>query len=379
MNRFLKSFFFFAVLLSFTFSSCTVGLGEAVDLEAPKITLTYPVIKPGTITYIPRSIELMGTCTDNKKVKAVLVRYSYTLNGTEHSKEENAVIDGEKWSLTISVAYDIDLQVEITASDEGGNTSENSVVSFMACVDAENPEVTEIAVKKNGQQTTLKEKSELAAVIESESASKDDLQNEEFSIIASLVDNNGVKSSRLTIFDGDKAILEDLPPDNEGSDNYNQYKPVWTIKASDLEAVDSSYKKGRHYFVPAVSVEDDAGNGKNKECVTYGNYLAWESSTDKPKISFPLASGENKMNIGKGTKIPVVIFDDDGINEVLYSLVPASEYKGSAEATYRENSSLFSKIENISGRDYNFTLNDVSSLGNYFLTVVVKYKKQITG
>lgn len=62
MNKRFSKFIFFLMLLSgFIFFSCEVGLGEAVDTEAPKITIDYLNQRQsfGTALFLPEHVQMI--------------------------------------------------------------------------------------------------------------------------------------------------------------------------------------------------------------------------------------------------------------------------------------------------------------------------------
>ena len=59
----------FLMLLSLFLCTCTTGLGEEIDLEAPEITIT----SPKKNSYQKLHIEFKGTCSDNKGVTNVTI------------------------------------------------------------------------------------------------------------------------------------------------------------------------------------------------------------------------------------------------------------------------------------------------------------------
>ena len=58
-----------SLLFLLTFSACEVGLGEAVDTEAPKLTIDYPEAK----AIVRDGFVLAGTCSDDIAVTKVVV------------------------------------------------------------------------------------------------------------------------------------------------------------------------------------------------------------------------------------------------------------------------------------------------------------------
>ena len=115
INRFAITFLFAAALFSTT--SCTVGLGEAVDLEAPVVE----VITPEPTSSVPKEFTVSGTVKDNIGVTKLEVAVTETeqkflwengewkyLNNNEWLPYENATYSGDalsfEWSISLSVA-----------------------------------------------------------------------------------------------------------------------------------------------------------------------------------------------------------------------------------------------------------------------------------
>ena len=59
----------FLMLLSLFLCTCTTGLGEEIDLEAPEITITSP--KKNSFQKLTFTFE--GTCYDNKGVTDIVI------------------------------------------------------------------------------------------------------------------------------------------------------------------------------------------------------------------------------------------------------------------------------------------------------------------
>ena len=68
-----KSFKLFSVLVAafFIFSSCQIGLGNAIDLEAPEVFLT----SHKDSDYVGQNFRLAGTASDNEKVKKLSIDF----------------------------------------------------------------------------------------------------------------------------------------------------------------------------------------------------------------------------------------------------------------------------------------------------------------
>ena len=64
-----KVFLPLLTVLFLTLTGCEVGMGEALDLEAPELTIS----SPGKFTYQPLEFDLKGTCKDNIGVNSVTI------------------------------------------------------------------------------------------------------------------------------------------------------------------------------------------------------------------------------------------------------------------------------------------------------------------
>ncbi len=90
------------------FVSCgEVGLGASIDVEAPKISITYP---PAS-SVVRDSFVLAGTCSDDKSVSKIIVNIFSTGNGSTEAVEnyvvpEPTIKDGKKWQVTLNEAVE---------------------------------------------------------------------------------------------------------------------------------------------------------------------------------------------------------------------------------------------------------------------------------
>lgn len=91
------------ISLSVFFFGCEIGLGSAIDVEAPLIKIEYPpeaAIARGNLC-------VKGSCSDDQKVTAV---YVYLENSTTNERTEKilANLDDESWSATFDTTKLID-------------------------------------------------------------------------------------------------------------------------------------------------------------------------------------------------------------------------------------------------------------------------------
>lgn len=160
-----KVFKLFSALVAtfLIFSSCQIGLGPAIDLEAPVVELT----SHKDSDYVGQSFRLAGTVYDNEKVKSVTIDFEeadihYRLeNGVWKKKtsyvdwvvlsdEYSSYLLNDKtvyWSVWVStsdskVGMGSTYNFTIIAEDEIGNSGKTSKLEGSLVVDENIPEVS---------------------------------------------------------------------------------------------------------------------------------------------------------------------------------------------------------------------------------------------
>lgn len=106
-KNFAKSLILSSIILS-AFSilfSCSVGLGESVDTEVPKVEITYPPASRAVRDWF----LLAGTCSDDKGVDSITV-------SAENISTNKTIVIG-----TVSPAKDGSWSIRINEKDENGN------------------------------------------------------------------------------------------------------------------------------------------------------------------------------------------------------------------------------------------------------------------
>lgn len=143
MKRFFKTAISSLITLSalFFFSTCEVGLGEAVDNEAPTVSVT----GPDKASIHKGAVIITGTCDDDKGVGAVRVVLRNTSTGLSYSysatieSEAKSAVSGYDWTLTVNEpdeengTYplpDGKYVADVTSVDINGRTSGTSSTQF---------------------------------------------------------------------------------------------------------------------------------------------------------------------------------------------------------------------------------------------------------
>lgn len=155
INKVLSIFLFCGIV----FTSCEIGLGKAVDMEAPEITIIYPESYAST----PKDILIKGYASDNESIKLLTIsieelglKYQwdgswkkYKGSGLIPLNESEVISNGDKkkleWNITLNIEnavsgtqYTLYSQVE----DEYGNTSSKSKDERSFTCDIEEPVVS---------------------------------------------------------------------------------------------------------------------------------------------------------------------------------------------------------------------------------------------
>ena len=93
----LASLFLLTIGIGFI-ASCTVGLGDSVDIEAPKISISYP---PAAST-VRGAFMLAGDCSDDKGMKSVVVTVAVDGEETERSYTADLLNGNANWSVKLN-------------------------------------------------------------------------------------------------------------------------------------------------------------------------------------------------------------------------------------------------------------------------------------
>ena len=162
----------FLFVFSLVFTSCEVGMGKAVDLEAPYLTIT----SPEKFSYQPLVFSLKGKCTDNVRVKEVRIT-----NKESGKLYGYASITDDEWQFDLTLAKEEEGEITFLCSayDDFGNCSTKSSRNITLLVDEHAPEGSGWYVERGiHKPTNLKDKEYLENLDYTLSVNKDVPQNE---------------------------------------------------------------------------------------------------------------------------------------------------------------------------------------------------------
>ena len=351
MKRLLSFFIFISILMFSCDQSVNMllGVGQALDSESPKISITSP--ENGIYTN-KSNITITGKCSDN--VGVTKIRGEASINGVTSVVTEEinlrAVRDGS-WEITFDAdkldsvlnlwRSGLKVTFTFTCYDAAGNTV---VEHLFLYVDVELPTVI---INRPEVRFTENEKIEYENNPESFKTEYDinkfekvnSFVNKEFTIKGYVDDDYSVKSTYINIYNATKKkqiavtpiIFKDgtyITGGNGGSDENDGVignSQSWEFK---LDSTLICPTEG--WCAIEVVTEDEAGNEKKQFVDKYWMYV--NQAADIPRNNFTSFSPGFKLNAGN--VIAGNGFDDDGMKEVWIKIVPESE--ANADIPYTE-------------------------------------------
>ena len=369
------SFKLFSVLVVafLIFSSCQIGLGNAIDLEAPEVFLT----SHKDSDYVGQNFRLAGTASDNEKVKKLSIDFdeadihfvlengvwkkktSYTADWVTISADESmATVDGKtvNWAVDVSTeeaksGIDSTYIFTIVVEDFVGNSGKNSKLEGSLIVDENIPEIsikTPELFKTNTDLTAEYEKLQLqdgnvlsqllngTLVLEGRQDSAASFKEFRIEFDNGIVDSKTVDSTNFDIPIGSvttENISAAYPFERSaiyysktltvGKDNITDLR-TWKINVAPSDWISAEKNPelatGKHK-IRVVATGISSSNTWQRKVL---GYFVWYPEADKPWIT--LYSGSNSLETVSSnqtypsTKIFGLVQDDDGIANLTYSL-----------------------------------------------------------
>ena len=373
--KFFKSLSILSVLACTFFAvSCEVGMGSAVDLEAPVLTIT----SPEKFSYQQLTFTITGTCTDNVKVERVAITDKET--GYFFG---NAVIEGENWSIDLELTPEQEGEVTFLceAIDAKRNSSTHSARSITLLVDQNAPVAKSWYVDRgNAIQTQLETQEFLQSLDFNLSRNKNYPQNEEFTLYGSFYDAMGIDTITVRLYEDNNLIIEKTKVVTEGAANYvgegkSIYSPEFYFTHNELKNKKASLNSGKHYLrVEYYAKDNDDPVHYNEHTVDTEKYILWYPESDYPGVQ-QITVENGKIRASVGSSIPVDFFDDDGLLEVYCAL--KNSISGTPE-TYVETLKSNLASGNKSAFQNPDEANGESVVSEVFASSITDYPKTIT-
>ena len=377
----------FSFVILFSFISCQIGLGEAIDLQPPKVQLT----SHNDNDSVAQTFTLKGTASDNYGVESIYINFEDSAmyfkyqngqwlkktgnKGWESFKEAKSVYKDAKIFWEIPVDYnegnknDTNLFFSIEATDKIGNSGKDSKIECAVIVDENKPIASII-------------KPELQTNFETVTTNKNNFKLKDGNVISQLLNGNIVLEGRLDgsasfrqllieldngqssgeinttdINIDDKINAKDLAisyPIGPASTPYYEKLLVptttddlrsWRITVPQNDFITGDLTSGRH-IIRVVATSISKSNAWERKVL---GFFILDPEADTPWIS-PYIGADSDTNVEEvkiypKSKISGMVQDDDGIDSLKYSLYKKDE---AGTGVYSIYESIQDKILNLS-------------------------------
>lgn len=334
-----------AFISLFWISSCDIGLGEVVDIDAPELTLRSMTAGGstktnfGTTLYTKRNVTFKGDAWDNTGIDNVHAEVKW-LGDEGYKFLKNASVSGEEWTLDIDFGErEGACWLRIVSEDKKKNYGSKSAKVISLFVDEKAPvgDAWYIDRLVSGIQYSLRTKEDLKAIVEkdptlSQPSNIDVAQNVEFKICSSFSDASGISTVSISIWDENNNYIGDVAKTSDSSN----YAPQFLINAAKLPLPD----KGIHYLQVRYNasdiVTDPSANSTENAEIEMGWFIWWPES-DNPRCYISQEDTSNNINLHINDSLNVTIFDDDGFNSSNEITCTLYEEDGTTVSTDKEN------------------------------------------
>ena len=419
INKIIK--IIFSIFTLVILSSCQIGLGEAIDLQAPEIFLT----SHKDNDYVGQTFRLAGYATDNEKVKSITIDFD---EANIHYKWENSTwqkktsyidwtaLTADECACTVNnttVTWEVTVNTteakvgmqsstysySIVAQDQIGNSGKTSKIEGSLVVDQNTPDIKLNSPALFSTHKDIQEKFS-------------SFKLKDGSVLSQLFNGTLVFEGRqdsAAAFKEFRLELDDGTEDSNIVDSYNFNKPINSVTTENISNAFPFGRKTLYYsktlkvgqdgiqdlrtWTVSIKPEDwisselnaDLQSGKHQirlVATSVSNsdawqrkilgYFTWYPEADNPWIT--LYSGSESLETVSSdqtypsAKIFGVVQDDDGIESLTYSLE-----KQNADASWssiKSNETLTLAEKNAKNSQWNIEAPTESAV--YKLSVNVK-------
>ena len=339
-----KCEFLITLLFTMFMTSCQVGLGEIVDLEAPTIRIQKLnskgqnlISNNGSAFNCAKKVTILGVAEDNVRVDSVYAEIKWGEENSFNYYADAKITDSGSFVLDLNFNREGPVTVKVTAKDSVGNIGSKSSRVVSLYVDETAPvgvswyidrKVPGIQIQYNlNSQEILKE------LDDNLSENKDAFQNESFSINSSFQDAMGIKNEMTSIVlkEGSNELVK------VKSTASSSYAPMFNIESVTAAKLPVS---GKHFIDVYYNAEDIHGNKITDFYV--GSFIWWPES-DIPKI-VPLVDTKENVKMNVKDTLSLSVFDDDSLVEGYFALANKDVYnsiKGDFKNNYNANKTKF--------------------------------------
>lgn len=321
----------------FAVSSCEIGLGEAVDIEAP----TVEVLSPVPTGSVPKEFNVKGTVSDNIGVTELTVSVVETnqqfkwdgawkiFAGGEWKAYDKASFSGDEksfnWSVTLSVdgaksgeSYTLLTSAKDLYENESGKSQDER--SFI--VDVSEPVVSITLPALISDYTKAKDANDSYNLKDSQILTS--LINRDFIIEGSQKEDTHLDTLTVRLDTGteDTVLSSKIEPDfSKVSPDPVIVKSIegsrsWSAPITENE-LPEVYRSGKHLFRLVTESCDLAGNTERK---VHGWFTYWNEA-DRPWISATFGDdsykdGDQQIQVYPSCALQGQAYDDDGIKQI---------------------------------------------------------------
>ena len=324
-------------LSAFLLGSCTIGLGEAIDLIGPSVTILTP--EPRQCVKAA-GFDITAKVTDDFAVKTITVECNgnswvgqegawqvKTSNSSTYQADPLSTwsvdSDGKTVNFTIkSIKIPVSgtYNLSVTATDAANNISEESKKIRTVIVDTDPPKVTVSNPALYPATTESIEK--LNAIIDYRKITEvSKFVTGDFTLSGTTVDENTIeyidviiKETETDIVYLEKRLIKDTQfAEDKSCIELNSLRawefPVKLADYSKFKSLDES----KHMFTVITCSRDSSGN--REDTYVHGIFCMWKDA-DQPWIEMKLGDKSSPLSVYAGTTINGTAYDDTEISEV---------------------------------------------------------------
>lgn len=296
------------------FSNCEVGLGEAVDVNAPTVSVTYPPVS----SVIRDTFVLAGVCEDDTKVSSVEIKIKNTDENRDYGTFYGA-ISGNSWKANLNDRR----------SDGTYNFPDGRYVAEVVAIDGYG--------RRSGITSLSFDVDNMAPLfILSSPASKDKdrptTYGSSFKLSGTIADDHTVSKVVLKLYDSNADLNTAVPLNGEGwvetnidtaggteivfanangnETLRNRYNDIYTVGTGNQKYGCKVYvtDAAKVYQNPGESVNNSTGNTTETFYLYDDVYTEWLSSNsglDASKVKRIINGTINDDSISESTKVNV--------------------------------------------------------------------------
>lgn len=330
------------------FSNCEVGLGEAVDTQAPTLSVTYP---PAS-SVIREDFTIAGVCADDTKVTSVVIEVKNTDENNALYGTYFGVVSGNEWTATLNPKAgdswslkDGRYVAEVYATDAAGrksgtntlpfdvdNTAPLFILSFPASKDKDNPTAYGSCFKISGTIADDHTVSEMTVKLFDKDADPETAQplNGEVWTETNIETAGGTE---IEFANQKGKAVTDEKTRAQSEELKRRYNSIYTATSGDMEFLCKvvTSDSARIYRNPKEGFNNTSGNTTETFYLyddVYDDWLSSASGLDASKVKKIINGTSTDTSISEDTKIYVKnVFDSKKSSKAYFTLNPDANPK----------------------------------------------------